>query len=349
MTLVVDDDCEPDMSYRKPTIEDVAREAGVSRATASRAMNNMPGASGLTRARVAEVAATLGYRPNQAARALASGRRMVVDLVVVNYDPDLSWIGSHPYFSRVIAGMMSALDGSTVHLQIHVGLMAGAAELIDTVARQATVGAVLVNVPPDLAIRFQRRCPRVVSLNTPASSVPIVESENTAGAYTAVGHLHQIGCRRIAAIHGPSINACASSRRAGHLGLIGDAGVPDIAAGGGFLREGGYRAAAQLLAQHPEVDGLFVSSDLMAAGAVHAITATGRRIPDDIAVVGFDDSIAAVCANPPLSTMRLPVEEMAAAATKALLDGDLPSSWQKTFPVQLITRQSTDPTAAAYT
>ncbi|GAA1016527.1 hypothetical protein GCM10009556_058620 [Acrocarpospora pleiomorpha] len=230
----------------------------MSRATASRVMNNMPGASGVTRARVAAVAASLGYRPNEAARALASGRRMVVDLVVIVYDPDLSWLGAHPYYSRVIAGMMAALDGSGVHLRIHAGSLAGAAELLDTVARQATVGAVLVNVPPELAVRFQRRCPRVVSLSATAASVPAVEAENAAGAYTAVSHLHRVGRGRIAAIHGPEVNTCA---------------------------------------------------------------------------------------NPPLSTMRLPAEEMAAAATEALLNSTLTPSWRRIFPVELITRRSTDPAA----
>ncbi|WP_062436465.1 LacI family DNA-binding transcriptional regulator [Herbidospora daliensis] len=334
------------MRHRRPTIEDVAREAGVSRATASRAMNNLPGASTATRARVARAAGELGYRPDPAARALASGRRTAVDLLVVNYDPDLVAIGGHPYFGRVIAGMTTALDGTDVHLRVHVTPLDRAAATVDSVARETTVGAVLVNVTPDLAERFRRLCPQVVSLNTPAPPVPLVASENTAGAYTALAHLHRIGRRRIAAIHGPAVNACATSRRAGHLGLVADAGLPDLADRGEFTREGGYRAAARLLALHPDLDGLFVASDLMAAGAVQALTAAGRRIPDDVAVVGFDDSIAAICSNPPLSTMRLPVEEMAATATRALLDGDLAPGWLSGFPVGLVTRRSTDPAAA---
>ncbi|WP_066367745.1 LacI family DNA-binding transcriptional regulator [Herbidospora mongoliensis] len=332
------------MHHRKPTIEDVAREAGVSRATASRAMNNMPGSSARTRALVAQVAQTLGYRPDPAARALASGRQMAIDLVVINYEPDLVWIGGHPYFGRVIAGMTTALAGTDVQLRIHVASLDKAGELIDAVAR-TTAGAVLVNVTSDLAVRFWRQCPHVVSLNTPAPMVPLVASDNTGGAYTALAHLHRIGARRIAAIHGPSINACATSRRHGHRDLIEDAGMPDLSANGAFTREGGYRAAARLLEQHPDIDGMFVASDLMAAGAVQAITAIGRKIPDDVAVIGFDDSIAATCANPPLSTIALPVEEMAATATRALLDGDLAPTWLSNFPVRLITRQSTDAAA----
>ncbi|GAA1018541.1 hypothetical protein Aple_064970 [Acrocarpospora pleiomorpha] len=109
---------------------------------------------------------------------------------------------------------VAALDGSGVHLRIHAGRMAGAAEFVDAVAEQVTVGAVLVGVTPELAVRFQRRCPQVVSLSATAASVPAVEAENGAGAYTAaVSHLHRVGRGRIAAIHGPGVNACASGRQ----------------------------------------------------------------------------------------------------------------------------------------
>ena len=91
------------------------------------------------------------------------------------------------------------------------------------------------------------------------------------------------------------------------------------------------------------IDAMFVACDLTAAGAVQAITATGRRVPQDVSVVGFDDSIAAVCANPPLSTMRMPVEDMASAATRLLLDGPVPAGYRQRFPVELIVRESTAP------
>lgn len=332
------------MPYRNLTIEDVAHEAGVSRATASRVINNAPGVSDAVRSRVSRVVADLGYRPNAAARALASGRRSVVDLVVIASCTEQAHLfGANPYYSRVLSGMMAALSGSDAQLRVDVAVPDDAAALIDRVAQGATVGAMLVNVPPALAARFHARCRRVVSLGATATHVPAVEPENRRGAYDAVALLHGLGRRRIAAIHGPAGNTCAASRRAGHLDAVGELGLPDITIDGGFCREGGHRAMTRLLAEHPDLDGIFAACDLMAAGAIQAITATGRRVPDDVAVVGFDDSAVAACLNPPMTTMRLPVEEMAAAATRLLLDGRAAAHWRRFFPVDLVVRESTGP------
>src|ERR1700755_3208890 len=118
------------MSRVKPTIEDVARVAGVSRATVSRVINNVPGASGPLRARVHDAVVELGYLPNQTARALASGRQRAVDVVAVTYGPGTGWLGVHPYYSRVLAGVLSGLEGVDVHLRIHAVGEAGAVEAI---------------------------------------------------------------------------------------------------------------------------------------------------------------------------------------------------------------------------
>jgi DNA-binding LacI/PurR family transcriptional regulator len=97
------------------------------------------------------------------------------------------------------------------------------------------------------------------------------------------------------------------------------------------------------MAADPKLDALFVACDLMAVGAIQAIVATGRRVPDDVAVVGFDDSILAVAANPPLTTVRLPVEDMAAAATRTLLNDEAKAHFRRIFPVDLVRRRSTSP------
>lgn len=334
------------MPYRKLTIEDVAHEAGVSRATASRVLNNARGVSEDLRSRVNQVVAELGYRPNAAARALASGRRDVLDLVVVAYHMDAHMFGAHPYYSRVISGVLAALAGSDVQLRVNVAEWADAPELVDRIAQSTTAGAVLVNVSPALAARFHSRCRRVVSLGATAPQVPAVEPENSRGAYDAVAFLHRIGCRRIAAIHGPDCNTCAASRRAGHLEAIRELGLADIAVDGRFHREGGYAATTRLLAEHPDLDGIFAACDQMAAGAIQAITDAGRRVPGDIAVIGFDDSVVAACMSPPLTSMRLPVEEMAAAATRALLEGAAAPHWRQFFAIDLVVRDSTGPDAA---
>jgi DNA-binding LacI/PurR family transcriptional regulator len=325
----------------QPTIADVARVAGVSRATASRVINNEPGASLPLRERVRAAVSELGYQPNETARALATGRQRAVDVIAVSYGEGIGWLGTHPYFSRVLAGMMPVLEGVNAQLRLHAIGQENAAEAIDELAANATLGAVLADITPELAARFHRRCRRVVSLVPTDSSVPGMQADNIGGAFAAVNRLYELGCRRIAAIHGPALNPCAIDRRTGYLRAVQRLGLPDLSADGDFLRDGGYRAAQQLLDRDPDIDGMFIACDLMAAGAVQAITASGRRVPDQVSIIGFDDSIAAVCANPPLTTMRLPVEEMAAAATRLLLDGSLVPGHRQQFPVELVVRQST--------
>ncbi|WP_345633934.1 LacI family DNA-binding transcriptional regulator [Rugosimonospora acidiphila] len=329
------------MSRVRPTIEDVARAAGVSRATASRVINNAPGASGPLRARVSAAVAELGYQPNETARALASGRQRAVDVVAVTYGPGPGWLATHPYFSRVLAGMMPVLERVDAQLRLHaVGLRSSAAA-IDEIADNAGLGVVLADITPALAVRVHRRCRRTVSLVPTAPSVPGVEADNIGGAYAAVNELHQRGCRRIAAIHGPAANPCAIDRRTGYRQAVDALGLAELSADGDFRREGGYHAAQRLLEQHPDIDAMFIACDLMAAGAIQAITASGRRVPHDISIIGFDDSIAAVCTNPPLTTMRLPVEDMAAAATRLLLEGTPSAGYRQRFPVDLVVRDST--------
>ncbi len=328
------------MAGSKLTIADVARVAGVSRSTVSRVMNDVPGATEAVRHRVRKVIADLGYVPDPTARALASGQLPAIDVVVTPASA-VGWIGSHPYYSRVLAGVMTALDGREVQLRIHNAGGPDAAEAIDAIARRVTLGVVLADAPPALAAQFQRRSRRVVSLVATAESVPAIEADNAGGAYAAVRYLHQLGRRRIAAIHGPEDNSCGVHRRIGYRRAIDELGLEDLSTGGGFRREIGLGAAHRLLTEHPDVDAMFVACDLTAAGAVQAITATGRRVPEDVSVVGFDDSVAAVCSNPPLSTMRAPVEDMAAAATRLLLNGSVRGGYRERFPVELVAREST--------
>ncbi|MFI5911422.1 LacI family DNA-binding transcriptional regulator [Dactylosporangium sp. NPDC051541] len=322
----------------RPTIKDVADRAGVARSTVSRVLNNAPGASPAVRARVHRVMAELDYVPDQTARALASGRQRAIDVVAYTGGQVGGWLGSHPYYSRVLAGIVPALAGTDVQIRVHA---IAAPEDADAIAAHATVGAVLTDVPAAIARRLRERCRRVVSLGATSASVATIDADNTGGAYAAVQHLHRLGRTRIAAIHGPGTSADARDRRAGYRAAMRDLGLPVFEDGGAFRREDGWAAADRLLRQYPRIDGLFVACDLMAAGAVQAVTAGGRGVPGDVSVIGFDDSVAAVCTNPPLTTMRFPVEEMAAAAARLLLAGDVPAGHRRRFPVGLVTRAST--------
>lgn len=327
--------------HTRPTIDDVARLAGVSRATTSRALNGQPGASAAARERVAHAVAQLGYRADAAARELASGRRRTIDLVVYTCEDDIAWLGADPYYGRIMAGLLPALDREGLPLHIRRVDPEDAPAQIDAIARQVTAGAVLVSVPADLATRFVRRTRGPVVTLTPAGVVaPTVAADNRGGARAAIAHLHALGRRRIAAVHGPESNACAAARRLGHHDAAAELGIEIVEAEGFFDREGGYRATTALLEAHPDLDALFVAQDLMGAGALQALTDRGRRVPQDVALIGFDDSIAASVANPPLTTIRQPVEEMAATAIDALLSGSALPGWTASFTCDLVQRAS---------
>jgi len=326
------------MEAKKPTLEDVGRAAGVSRATASRVITGGRRVSDNTRHRVWHAVEQLGYHPDLAARALAKGRSDVVDLIVI--DDDATQFGSNPYYTRVVSGILQALAGSEAQMRVHVVDEPEAPQRLDDVARLVGVGALLVNVPPDLAARFHRRCDRVVSLGLSAPGVPSIEAENAEGARAAVEHLYRTGRRRVAAVHGKANNSCAAGRRHGFLSATADAGREAIAAEGGFCLEGGVEATHRLLARHPDVDAIFAACDLTAMGVLRVLGETGRRVPDDVALVGFDDSVLASVSTPAMTSVRQPVEHMAATATRALLAGEAGPTWHRIEPAPLKIRRS---------
>ena len=316
---------------------DVAAAAHVSTAAVSRVINDASGVSPQTREHVRRVIAHLGYRPDPVARALAFGHGSVVELVVVD---DAATFGNSPYYGRVTAGILQELAGGDAQLRVHVVEKPGTAALLAKIANTVSLGVVLVNVAPALAAAFYARCDRVVSMGPSAPAVPFVDMENANGAYAAIMHLHETGRRRIAALHGQKGNPCADARRDGFRRAIRDLGLADISAVGKLRREAGYELTVRLLAEEPGVDAFFVGCDPMAAGAMQALADTGRRVPQDVAVVGFDDSVIAVCTTPPLSSVHQPVEAMAAAATRALVNRQFAPHWRRVFPAVLQVRQS---------
>jgi DNA-binding LacI/PurR family transcriptional regulator len=325
------------MPHKRPTLADVAAAAGVSKAAVSRVINDAPGASAHTRERVQEVIARLGFRPDSVARALASGHGDLVELIILD---DPSMFASSPYYGRVTGGILQELAGSNAQLRVHVVEEPEAPALLAKVAETASIGVLLSNVPPALVSEFYARCDRVVTLGPSAPAVPHVDVENAAGAYAAVKHLHEIGRRRIAALHGQDANPDAVARREGYQRAVLELGLPDLSAAGKFQLESGHELTLRLLAEAPELDALFVACDLMAAGSLQALAGAGRRVPEDVAVVGFDDSLIATCTTPPMSSVRQPVEEMAAAATRALVNRQIAPHWRCVFPADLRVRQS---------
>ncbi|WP_045744931.1 LacI family DNA-binding transcriptional regulator [Actinoplanes rectilineatus] len=325
------------MQRKRVTLADVAAAAGVSKAAVSRVLNDAPGVSARTKEHVRAVIARLDYRPDSVARALAHGHGDVIELVIVD---DPSVFGTSPYYGRVTAGILQELAGSTAQLRVHVVERAQASELIATIAESVSLGVLLSNVEPELAAAFYEQCDRVVTMGPSAPGVPFVDVANSDGAAAAVRHLHESGRRRIAALHGQEGNPCADARRDGFRRAVRELGIPEISLTGKFRREVGYELATRLVAEEPGVDAIFAACDLLAIGAMQALGDAGRRVPGDVAVVGFDDSVIAECATPPMSSVHQPVEMMAAAATRALVHRQVAPFWRCVFPADLRVRQS---------
>ena len=334
---------------RRPTIKTVAARAGVGRTTVSRVLNGSPLVSDEARAAVQAAIAELGYVPNSVARSLVTSRTDSIALVIPESE---SRLGSEPYFSAVIRGVSNALAGTQV--QLLLTLVRDRREL-DQLTRFLTArrvdGVLLVSVHRDdpLPGLLERLgLPTVLAgRRSPAESLSHVHSDNVGGASQAVRHLLERGRTGIATITGPLDMDVGSSRRRGWREALRDGGREAdeaLVAPADFTEEGGRSAMRALLERRPGLDAVFAASDVMAAGALAELRRQGRRVPDDVAVVGFDDSIIARHTDPPLTSVRQPVEEIGRTITELLLrEIDEPGSARRhmVLPTSLVVRDST--------
>jgi DNA-binding LacI/PurR family transcriptional regulator len=322
---------KPGRGGQHPTMDHVAAAAGVSRATVSRVINNAASVAPAIREAVQRAIASTGYVPNVAARSLVTRRSDSVALVISEPDrPDdhsfLNRIFTDPYFGRVTAGATGALRPHDVHLVV-VPTDASDHHQVLRYLRQGHVDGVLLISSSEhdpLPAQVHALGIPVVLSSGPSGPLPVsyVDVDQVAGARLAAAHLLSLGRRRLATINGPLDIPAGSERLDGFRAYLRDhgagaGGVPAVT--GDFTRAGGEAAARALLAADPAIDGLFVASDLMAEGALRAVQDHGRRVPDDVAVVGFDDSSVALECRPPLTTVRQPVEEMAAEMAALLM------------------------------
>ncbi|MBO8201054.1 LacI family DNA-binding transcriptional regulator [Streptomyces smyrnaeus] len=307
-----------------PTLEEVARRAGVGRGTVSRVINGSPRVSDRTRAAVEDAVAELGYVPNRVARALAAGSADTVALVVPETE---SRFFTEPYFPAIVRGISAEL--ALADMQLLLTLLRGRKER-DRFAQYAAAhsidGVLLVSVHadhtlPDLLARSE--IPAVLGgRRRAAEPLPYVDCDNTGGARSAVDHLLARGRETIATITGPADVYAARCRTDGYREALHRADRPvaaDLLVCGDFTEEGGDRAMRQLLERAPGLDAVFCASDVMAAGARRALREAGRSVPDDVALVGFDDSVVARHMDPPLTTVRQPIADMGREMARVLL------------------------------
>ncbi len=313
------------------TLEHVARVAGVSRATVSRVINGESTVDPRLRRLVEEAIARTRYVPNRAARSLVTRRTDSVALVVSEREqrevtgPFVGRMFTDPYFGRVVTGLLEVARPRGVQVVLMLAddeLSRG--QLLGYLRQGHVDGVVLISAhatDPLPGLLSQTALPAVLA-GRPATPTPVtyVDADQRAGATLAAEHLVAIGRRRVGAIAGPQDMPVAQERLAGFRTAMADRGRPEVPwTEGDFTQASGAMEMRRLLEREPDLDGVFVASDLMALGAVSMLRQEGRRVPQDVAVVGFDDSVPALNCDPPLTTIRQPVEEMAAEMARLLM------------------------------
>lgn len=333
---------------QRPTLEAVAELAGVGRGTVSRVVNGAPGVSAKARAAVETAITQLNYIPNPAARSLVTSRTDCVALVIPESE---SRLAAEPYFSAVIRGVSTEL--ADTEMQLLLILVRDRREL-DRLTRFAAArrvdGVLLVSIHDDdplPGLLEEMRMPTVLAgRRSPDESLSHVHSDNVGGAATAVRHLIDGGRTTIATITGPLDMDVGNSRLRGWREALAERGTAvdeHLVAVSDFTEEGGRTAMRDLLDRAPGIDAVFAASDVMAVGALTELRERGRRVPDDVAVIGFDDSVIARHTTPALTSVRQPIEAIGRSITRLLLEEiaePATAHRQLVLPTTLVVRDS---------
>ena len=329
------------------TIADVAARAGVSKTTVSRVLNGKGELDATTAARVRQVIAELGYVPSAGAVGLARGRTRIIGMLV----PSLTW----PYIGEVLQGAVDVVETAGYGLLLFTCNRGD--ESMQQFASQVSAKAFdgLLVIEPEGTLDY------ISSLHDQGLPViliddrehrplfPSVATTNRAGGEAAAGHLISLGRTRPAVVSGEERFGCTRERLAGFRSRLSDGGHPldpELVVAGDFTFEGGRRAVAGLLEAGRRFDSVFAHNDISAAGALKALADARLRVPDDVAVIGFDDIPLAAHTNPPLSTVRQPMRGMGEASARLLIshfEGDPLPDEPHIVPTELVVRGSTHP------
>ncbi|MFI6595109.1 LacI family DNA-binding transcriptional regulator [Nonomuraea sp. NPDC050536] len=330
------------MNRRRVTLDEVAAHAGVGRGTVSRVVNGADKVSPETREAVERAIAELNYVPNHAARSLAASRTDSIALVIAEPEERLF---SDPFFAGIIRGITSELTATGRQLLL---TMAGTPEeranlegylsgghvdgvLLLSQHRDDPLPGFLVDIGVPTVQGGRSIGPQIVS--------QVVDVDNHSGAHMAVDHLVERGRRRIATISGPMDMIAGLHRLGGYREALMLAGLPEFIVHGDFTELSGARGMRELLAH--DVDAVFAASDLMAVGALRVLAEAGRRVPQDVAVVGFDDSSHAQFTG--LSSVHQPIEDMGREMVRlltSLISGERQSRAALVLTPHLVIRES---------
>ncbi|WP_285629760.1 LacI family DNA-binding transcriptional regulator [Microbacterium arabinogalactanolyticum] len=326
----------------RSTIEEVAALAGVSRSTVSRVVNGSTAVSPEALAAVQTAIAQLNYAPNRAARSLASRQTYAIGLVVPE---DTTRFFGDPFLASVVAGISARLADSDYILNLLIASDDPGGKMVRFVRNGGVDAAIIVShhtsdsfvgsIADAVPVVFGGR-----RSNAQDSDI-IIDVDNVAAARDAVAHLIALGRRRIATITGTMTMSVSIDRRDGFLAALADAGLePAGEVDGDFSEQGGADAAARLLEQPERPDAIFIASDLMARGAIGVLRSAGLRVPEDVAVIGFDDSALAAASD--LTSVRQPMfhqGEMLAGMIIDVLAGRRPAPLT-ILPTELVVRGS---------
>ncbi|MFG1951224.1 LacI family DNA-binding transcriptional regulator [Micromonospora sp. NPDC048830] len=311
---------QPTRSLGRPTLDAVAARAGVGRGTVSRVVNGSTQVSPGARAAVQRAIAELGYVPNRAARALVTRRTDSVALVVSESGGGAF---TEPFFAAIVRGINAALLATPMQLWLAMARSPVERERVEHHLTNQHVDGVLLlslyDADPLPTLLEERGLPTVLggrparTLQPGAQPAYFVDVDNAGGARNATRYLFDRGRRRIATIAGAQNMGAGLARLTGYREAVEAVGVgldPNLIAYGDFGEESGAAGMRHLLEVRPDLDAVFVASDLMAFGALRTLREVGRRVPEDVAVIGFEDAPVARYADPPLTTVAQPIEEM---------------------------------------
>ncbi|MFF0105568.1 LacI family DNA-binding transcriptional regulator [Streptomyces hirsutus] len=332
---------------KPPTIHDVAREAGVSRGTVSRVLNGGHYVSPSAAEAVNAAIRRTGYVVNRHARSLITGRSDSVGFLLT--EPQERFF-EDPNFNVLLRGCTQALAAHDIPLLLMIaGTQAERRRIVRYITAGHVDGVLLVSSHSGDPVAEELRAAGVplVACGKPiglGSKVSYVAADDRDGARDMVRHLLGLGRRRVGVVTGPLDTPGGVERLAGYKEVLAEAGLgidERLIVSGDYSRASGEAGAERLLAGAPDMDAVFVASDLMAQGVLAALHRAGRRVPQDVAVGGFDDSQAAVAASPGLTTIRQPWDRISSEMVRVLLaqvGGEAPAT--VILPTELVKRES---------
>lgn len=330
------------------TIKEIAKLAGVSRSTVSRVINNDPNVRESTRAKVQAIIDQVGYQPNPVARSLTSGRTRILGLVIpMSY----SSLYTDPFFSLIAQGISSTCTANNYTLMLWLVEPDYEKRANTNILNNRLIDGMIVasNMIDDPLLDglIERKMPVVQIGRNQRQEVSSVDADNVHGAVTAVRLLVSKGCKKLATVTGHMDLFSSRDRLSGFKRGLQEKNLPiheERIAFGDFTEQGGY-LQTKLLLSKADFDGLFVASDMMSFGALRALQEAGLHVPDDVALVSFDDIPGAARHRPALTTIRQPIHQMGAIAAQTLIDqlenNDTATPRRIILPTELVLRETT--------